>query len=79
MSSRIKKSEIRTMPMWRAKEIVLRAANGHLKGAGCGPGHRIPVGEEQRELRIAMAKVYKSIKGEYPPSGMYGIYYDEVK
>ena len=79
MQKPIKKSEIDKMPMWKAKEIVLRAANGHLKGAGCGPGHRIPQGEERRELQIAMAKIYKSIHHHLPPRGMYSISYDEVK
>lgn len=79
MQKPIKKSEIDKMPMWKAKETVLDGANKHLVGAGWGPGHRIPMGEERRELQIAMAKIYKSIHNHFPPSGMYGISYDEVK
>lgn len=58
--------EIKEMTMREAKELVYHSSINDLRGSGCGPGHRIPTGERRRKLQIALAKIHKSLYGEYP-------------
>jgi len=61
----ITKKEIREMPWKMALEVLIDGTNCHLKGAGCGPGHQIPVGEERHKFQIAMEKAYYKRWGYY--------------
>lgn len=63
---KITKKEIREMPWKIALEILIDGTKCHLTGAGCGPGHIIPVGEEKHRYMVAMAKAHYKRWGYYP-------------
>ena len=62
----VTKKEIREMSWNDALELLMDGAKSHLKGAGCGPGHQIPVGKEKHDLIVAMAKAHYKRWGYYP-------------
>ena len=66
MMDYVTKKEIREMSWRNALEVLIDGTNCHLKGAGCGPGHQVPVGEEQRRYMIAVAKAHYKIYKYYP-------------
>ena len=61
----VTKKEIREMSWNDALELLIQGTKGHLTGAGCGPGHQIPVGEEYHQMHIAMAKAHYKRWGFY--------------
>ena len=62
----VTKKEIREMSWNDALELLMDGAKSHLKGAGCGPGHQIPVGKEKHNLIVAMAKAHYKRWKVYP-------------
>jgi len=71
----VKRSDVRKMTTREALSILLEAGYAHKVGAGCGDGHRVPVGEERWKLEVAIAKVYKRVYGYDLPDGLYGVYF----
>jgi len=61
----ITKKEIREMSLKSAVEWLMAGTKAHLTGAGCGPGHRIPEGQEKKLFQIAYEKAYKHVYGRY--------------
>jgi len=62
----ITKKDVREMPWKMALDVLIDGTNCHLKGAGCGPGHQVPVGEEKQRYMIAVAKAHYKLYKYYP-------------
>jgi len=51
------------MKLKEAIEILIESSRCDLKGAGMGPGHRVPTGEKREQIEKAIVRAWRYVYG----------------